>query len=98
MITAGMPTGNLLTENADGIAPRKARPHHDLFVFPPLQDRIRKSFNVLSRDLPLVARPPVPGGGRQAGRQAGRQVGPPSRDICSAEYWVQISRYSVALQ
>ena len=72
MITAGMLTGNLLTENADGIAPRKAQPQHHLFVFPPLLHRIRKSFNVLSRDLPLVARPPVPGSGREGGRQAGR--------------------------
>ena len=34
MITAGMLTGNLLTENADDIAPGKAQPHHHLFVFP----------------------------------------------------------------
>lgn len=95
MITAGMLTGNLLTENADGIVPRKAQSHHHLFVFPPRLDRTRKSFNVLSRYFPLVARPTVPGSGREAGRQAGI---PPSRDICSAVYRVQISRYYVALQ
>ena len=50
--------------------------------------RTRKSFNVLSRYFPLVARPTVPGSGREAGRQAGI---PPSRDICSAVYRVQIS-------
>ena len=71
--TAGMLTGNLLTENADGIVPRKAQPHHHLSVFPPRLDRTRKSFNVLSRYFPLVARPTVPGRGREAGRQAGRR-------------------------
>lgn len=34
MITAGMLTGNELTENADGIVPRKAQPPQELFVFP----------------------------------------------------------------